>query len=87
MELASVQVLVVGDDDRVILGDEPSQPDEAVGLAVGEVMRDVTRGPAAVGRGPVQLRIGDVGERIQDGERCRSDSAPVGRDGRCSCSR
>ena len=35
MEASGVLVLVVADDDRIVLGDEAAEPDEAVGLAVG----------------------------------------------------
>ena len=81
VDSASVEILVVGDDHRLVLGDEPAQPDEAVGLTVGKVMGDVPGGPASVGRGPVQIRVGDVGEGIHDGTRprpvLREESGPI----------
>ena len=78
MEAAGVLVLVVADDDRVVLGDQPPEPDVAVGLAVGEVVGDIPRGPAAVRRGPVELRVGDVRERVDDGLRAGPESVDEG---------
>ena len=58
-------LLVVPDDRRVVLGDEPAQPDVCGGLAVGEVMGNLASSPA-VGRSAIELVGRDAGEGVDD---------------------
>src|SRR5688500_448322 len=59
MEPARVLRLVVADDLRLVLGDEPAKANERGGLAVGEVMDHLPCRPAAIRSWLIELVIGD----------------------------
>jgi hypothetical protein len=59
--------LVVALDHRLVLGDQPAQPDVGHRLAVGKMVGDLSGGPAVgLGRAPVQLVFGDPEQRVPD---------------------
>src|SRR3954454_3596489 len=51
-------LLVVGRDDRLILGQQRAQTEVRGGLAVGEVVDDLACRPGPRGRAPVELVVG-----------------------------
>ena len=75
-------LLVVPDDRRVVFGDQPAQPDIGSRLAVGEVMSDLTGGPA-VGRPSIELVWRDAGQSVDDVVDCRFGSGRGERFGPC----
>ena len=82
MEPPGELLLVVPDDRRVVLGDQPAQPDVGRCLAIGEVMGDLARGPA-VGRPAIELVRRDAGEGVNDVVDSRFGSDREGRFGPC----
>ena len=66
METPRVLRLIVATDERIVLGDQAAQPHVGGRLAVGKVVDNLPRGPAAIGCRMVQLGVGDVRDRRLD---------------------
>ena len=77
MEPAGEFLLVVPDDRRIVLGDQPAESDVGRRLAVGEVMGNLPGGPA-VGRSAIQLVGRDIGQSVDDVIDASSEAIEVG---------
>ncbi len=83
MEPPSELLLVVPDDRRVVLCDQPAQPDVSRRLAVGEVMGDLASAPT-IGRPSIELFRRDAGQGIDDVVEAGSEAIEKGGVGPCS---